>query len=684
VVDGLTSPVTVTAFAPAHATLPGGPWVAVSTLDGDCSLHAPGQPPRALDVSGGVRAVDFRVDPPTGDLSWILSAGSGFASFHRPVTSIDRAPEGPPEARYDIAFAPSAAWFAFGGGTATGALLHRWRADGTALRALSLPPMRVSDVAISPDGQWIAALGQPTRVEIRHTRTARALTVDEPADIGSIAFLADALLLIGTDDGWLRIHDVSTDTPIGRLDLRVDPQSPKAQLNTLNHLVVADAQTVLVQQRTQVTALRLSPAWLEGLEAAPHRRLGREEAPVLWRLPLTASWHGTLTSDGDDLWVSGDGLGVLHALPDRSGWAAWGDSRALPRRLEAPTAADDARSRAHGLAPVPGTGRLVAAHADGTIRLHTAHGARVLGRHLSEANRVAVSPDGTRAYSAGDDATLRAWDLVRLRAGWRAPLLLPDPPRFLSHHGWLRVLDGPAGPWRTLDGLGLDDLDAGALSADGRTVCLLRGGRLELHRDGRAQASTPIGDPEAPLTAVDAACAVEVDGGVTVLDAHGARSLPGRVLLGDDGVALCLRVGSHTIERGGAVTQTTAQAPSACGSLHDRLVIGFAKAALEVHAGGRVDRFERADRSPVSHLRAGPAGTLVTGSADGRVELWDLQARERLHGDRLNGRVAHLHVDQSRVIAVSDLGDHLVWGLDALIEPPDRLLDRMQRAVPLP
>ncbi|MFH0901767.1 MAG: hypothetical protein V2A73_14150 [Pseudomonadota bacterium] len=49
------------------------------------------------------------------------------------------------------------------------------------------------------------------------------------------------------------------------------------------------------------------------------------------------------------------------------------------------------------------------------------------------------TPDGKLAATAGDDGTVRTWDVATGHPYWRAPLLLRSPPRLFTHRGWSRL-----------------------------------------------------------------------------------------------------------------------------------------------------------------------------------------------------------------------------------------------------
>lgn len=671
VVDGLPAPVVLTRYLPPdRAADPDASWIGVATLGDRLIVHGPAGPMPIFEFAGGVRDVATHRAPGAGRLSWFV-VGNKASTFHRMPTGGDRAPDGPPGARYDMRFSSDGAWFAFGslaGGEAR--ILRRSTRDGARLSATALDPMRPSMLALSPDDRWFAVGGRTKRLELGRFDGSRQLFVDEPSGgFGAIAFLDEETLLAGTADGSVRVHDLVTDRALSRTRF-ADPTARRPTWETsVRGLVVREARAVLVQQYGQISRLTV-PDGGEPTTRAPHAAAQR-----VW-----SGGHlfpGTLTVAGNMAFASDADAGILRFVGPDFIPIPWGAST----------------SNAYGLAAVPGQPAVVAAHRDGTVQLHHAVSAFTLGSHVSEANAVTVSPDGRLALSAGDDDTLRAWDLETLRPAWRAPLLLPAPPRILSHRGWSSAPAPDDDPWAKLTALHHLDVERAALAADGEWLCLLRADRLEMYH--RGEVVTHVGQPgvTATVRAALGQCLIERDGEARHVTADGVTSRRARRALGGDGVHLALLAGGvdgqrwiERIDHGGALRRIREVAaderPTAWGEIAGWQITGFETGPIEIRKDGVRHRLRRRARAATTHLRAGPVGTLLAGHADGWVELWDLARRAPLHAERMNGRVQHLHVQGTSVIAVSESGDHLRWFLDPFVEDHAQLKARIRAEVP--
>jgi hypothetical protein len=75
--------------------------------------------------------------------------------------------------------------------------------------------------------------------------------------------------------------------------------------------------------------------------------------------------------------------------------------------------------------------------------------------------------------------------------------------------------------------------------------------------------------------------------------------------------------------------------------------------------------------------------TLVVGFASGMVGLWNLRDGTRLHHGQIHGPVTHLVLAGSRLVAASELGQHLVWDLDVFQVDHCALLRQVWAQVPV-
>ena len=311
--------------------------------------------------------------------------------------------------------------------------------------------------------------------------------------------------------------------------------------------------------------------------------------------------------------------------------------------------------------------RVVSAGQDGTLRvwdLDTGEPLRTLTGHHRRVVAVAVSVDGRRVVSAGQDGTLRVWDLDTgsslhnlTRSGW-VVAVSADGRRAVSDGGKaLRVWDLDTGELlRTLTG----SHSAGrvlALSADGRRMVSGGGKALRVwDLDTGESLRTLTGNHSAGrVLAVSADVRrVVCDDGETVRvwDLDTGELL--RTLTGNHSVGWTVAVGTdgHRAVSGGhdgmvRIWALDSSEPSYTVTGHDGGV-----AAVAVSADGR---------------RA------VSGGGDGTVRVWDLDSIEP--PDPLTG-----HDGRVGAVAVSADGRHAIsggydgtvraWDLDSS-EPPD-------------
>jgi hypothetical protein len=93
--------------------------------------------------------------------------------------------------------------------------------------------------------------------------------------------------------------------------------------------------------------------------------------------------------------------------------------------------------------------------------------------------------------------------------------------------------------------------------------------------------------------------------------------------------------------------------------------------------------FERAPASRPELIVPGPPGTVVLGYANGVVGIWSEANGALLASERLHGRVVHLRTEGHRLYAASELGQHLVWELEAFYRPYCELLGNVWSDVPV-
>jgi WD40 repeat protein len=319
--------------------------------------------------------------------------------------------------------------------------------------------------------------------------------------------------------------------------------------------------------------------------------------------------------------------------------------------------------------------------------------------HRAAVTAVAVTPDGMRAVTAGEDATARVWDLdtgrpIHTLAGHEAPVtclaVAPDGSRVVTgaEDGIARVWDLETGRLIHEGAVANNTLTAAAITATGshavtaswdRTVQLwsvhtgmlrrvLRGhqGRVEhlvLTPDGRAV--TASGDGTVRIWSLATGRPLET------LATPGGRVLglgvgpAGTVLLcasGADGTQIwdpCAGRLLHTLASAAAPTAVAlgakgTRAVVAAGSTAVAWDLGTGAAALTL--AGHHDRIASVAITP-------GARRVVTASHDGTARVWDLTAggpphTAGGHHDKINAVVP---CAGGRLITASDDGTARVW-----------------------
>jgi len=106
---------------------------------------------------------------------------------------------------------------------------------------------------------------------------------------------------------------------------------------------------------------------------------------------------------------------------------------------------------------------------------------------------------------------------------------------------------------------------------------------------------------------------------------------------------------------------------TALARIRGKLAVGYANGDVRVFGGaGPAASFEHTPAGAVTALVAGPRGTIAAGFASGELGLWHAGNGRRLDHGRLHGPVTHLAITGRRLLAASELGDHLTLDLTAL------------------
>lgn len=387
---------------------------------------------------------------------------------------------------------------------------------------------------------------------------------------------------------------------------------------------------------------------------------------------------------------SPDGHTLATASSDGALWLADVETRTR-RELAA------LHTRLYDVAWSPDGERLAAAAADGAVHLLSLRGEpeRRLEGHRGEVNEVSWGP-GNALYSGGDDGTVRRWDGATGRPAWRAPALLPAPPRLLSHRGWTTLAGPESAPPASAFRAALEARAARvALHAESGTACLATyEGAVELWDLAvdavvRTVPTSRVDD----LEALPSACFVRAAQEVWLARGDSpARTVP----LGADATALgagpahvlvATAQGVSFLDGHGRVARTLAVETGivalAATPLH--VVVGYRDGAVVLHAEDGVSpprALADVPAAPATTFAAGPRGTLAVGFASGDVGLWTT-AGVPLFRSHLHGAVSRLLLEGDGLHAVTELGSHASFDLGVLREDYCTMLARVVRSVPV-
>ncbi len=311
------------------------------------------------------------------------------------------------------------------------------------------------------------------------------------------------------------------------------------------------------------------------------------------------------------------------------------------------------------------------------------------------------SPDG-RYFAADDAAAVRIWHPDG-RPHWRGVLLLPSPPRLLTHLGWIALDNGDR-----IDSPGDAKWIAAAeqrgsfvsLSRDGRHLCLINHRReLELWRvdEDELLARRALG-AYAASEAFSGGCLTgfKDDREYATVEMHlldgKRRTLTERAItfdVGEDRIFVAdderiveydhsgSEIASHPVD--GVVSGI---APTRSG-----LAIGYFDGNIElVSLQGSSSTSRRLRDTPeiaVERIEPGPGEILIATSATGSVGFWHTRTGELLHRVELNGRPTIVHREAGRLYLASAIGDWRALDLSVFGRDYCELLEEVWSSVPV-
>jgi WD40 repeat protein/serine/threonine protein kinase len=561
---------------------------------------------------------------------------------------------------------------------------------------------RATSVSFGPDGEMLASGGTDHTVRLWDVASGKQKRVlrGHSAEVWGVSVSPDGRHIVsGSSDNSVRLWNADTgvqERVLGGHRLDVDD----AQFSPTGRIVASGGADNTIR--------------LWDVEHGVYNRALPSKSATIYRIGFNRDGSQLVAAGSGfrvEVWslASGRLIASLDEHHDRVRDARFtsdgrvlsvGDKRALLREpgssevatLEHPQRVQTADAQPDGPLVVTGS-------ADGIVRLWNPDDdeVRELRGHRAMVFLTRFSRDGKLVASAAQDGTVRLWDVEHGVPFWQAPLLLMNPPRLLTHTGWVPLTsETKAADLPT-------ELDAALrtraryATSHGEVMCLqTHGGEIELWDLASGAMQARVARPDAQrLHATGSACAVMTAGHVEVINRTGtvAKLTLGRratalgdgdeLLVATDREVLAFRPDFTVGQRVAVEVGVTALARKDDATF----IVGYRDGSIELVHGGSskssVSSFERHPASAPSRIVPGPANTALVGFANGVVGMWDLADGRLLATVRLHGPIVHADRNEHALVAATDLGDAVHWDVSALSRDRCDLLRELWERTPV-